>query len=208
MALQKIQDYLVRDVLEAYIEDKDGNKYFFGLTTNSAITRAAQKTLIKGGIGAPVLATLSVDDGFEISVDSALYTNELLELRLGGKFKPENVSIVEAGVDESGTTVATEKTVKGNVIDLKFGMFPQAVKLQLHTIAYDREGNVVADIYWTFEKAIPDANFEQSFTMDENNTQTVVFSGMKADGSDSYGRYVVVPRDQDSITVPDDPQNP
>lgn len=210
MATKKpIVDYLVRDVLEAYIEDINGNEYFFGLTTNSNVSRASTKTLIKGGIGAPVVATLSVDDGYEITVDSALYTNELLELRLGGTFDPRNVTIVEASVDESGTTVAEPKEVKGHVIDLDFGMFPTAVKLQLHTVAYDRNTNkIVADIYWNFLKAIPDANFEQAFNMDENNTQQVVFSAMKADGVDKYGEYIVVPRDQESIEVVEEEETP
>lgn len=199
---KKITDYLLRDVMEVYIKDLEGNEYFFGLTTNSSVSRATTKNLIKGGIGAPVVATLSVDDGFEITVDSALYTNEMLEMRLGGKFDPQNVTIIDANVDEQGVTTAEEKEVKGNVIDLNFGMFPTAVELQLHTVAYDRNTNkIAADIYWKFLKAIPDANFEQSFNMDENNTQQVVFSAMKADGKDTYGQYIVVPRDQESITV-------
>lgn len=204
MAEQKqVVDYLLRDVLEVYVKDLEGNEYFFGLTTNSNVSRSATKTLIKGGIGAPVVATLSVDDGFEITVDSALYTSELLELRLGGTFDPRNISIIDASIDENGLTVATPKEVKGNVIDLEFGMFPKAVELQLHTVAYDRNTNeIAADVYWSFYKAIPDANFEQSFNMDENNTQSVVFTAMKADGVDMYGQYIIVPRDQDSIEVP------
>lgn len=202
MTLKKIDNYLVRDVMEVYLEDNDGDQYFFGLTTNTSVAKQASKTLIKAGIGAKVVATMSVEDGWEVSVETGLYAKQLLEIQTGGKFKVEDLTVVNAGVDEDGVTTAEEMPVKGEVIDLAYGQFPQTMKMQLHTIAYDRKTNkVVADIYYIFDSMQPDANFSQSFNMDVNNVQTVVFNAIAVDGSTAYGKYAIVPRDQDSVVV-------
>lgn len=205
MALkQTMNNYLLRDVAEVYLKDIDGNEYFLGLTTNTNVAKNATKTLIKAGIGAKVVATMSVEEGYEITVETGLFSNELIQIQLGGNFKPEEVEIMEAGVDAEGKTTATEKTVKGQVLDLAYGQFPTNMEMQLKTIAYDRKTNeVVADIYWIFDKVQPDANFAQAFNMDTNNIQTVVFNAISEDGSVAYGKYVVAPRDQDSITIPE-----
>lgn len=205
MALkQTMNNYLLRDVAEVYLKDIDGNEYFLGLTTNTNVAKNATKTLIKAGIGAKVVATMSVEEGYEITVETGLFSNELIQIQLGGNFKPEEVDIMEAGVDAEGKTTATEKKAKGQVLDLAYGQFPTNMEMQLKTIAYDRKTNeVVADIYWIFDKVQPDANFAQAFNMDTNNIQTVVFNAISEDGSVAYGKYVVVPRDQDSITIPE-----
>ena len=203
MAKQEMNNYLLRDVAEVYLKSIDGDEYFLGLTTNTSVAKQATKTLIKAGIGARVVATMSVEEGYEISVETGLYSNELLQIQLGDTFTVKEFSVVDAGVDETGKTTAIEKTVKGQVIELAYGQFPTNMEMQLRTVAYDRKTNViVADVYWIFDKVQPDANFSQAFNMDVNNIQTVVFNAIAEDGSTAYGKYAVVPRDQDSITVP------
>ena len=206
MAKQEMNNYLLRDVAEVYLKSIDGDEYFLGLTTNTSVAKQATKTLIKAGIGARVVATMSVEEGYEISVETGLYSNELLQIQLGDTFTAKEFSVVDAGVDETGKTTAIEKTVKGQVIELAYGQFPTNMEMQLRTVAYDRKTNViVADVYWIFDKVQPDANFSQAFNMDVNNIQTVVFNAISEDGSTAYGKYAVVPRDQDSITVPTTP---
>ena len=206
MAKQEMNNYLLRDVAEVYLKSVDGDEYFLGLTTNTSVAKQATKTLIKAGIGARVVATMSVEEGYEISVETGLYSNELLQIQLGDTFTVKEFSVVDAGVDETGKTTAIEKTVKGQVIELAYGQFPTNMEMQLRTVAYDRKTNViVADVYWIFDKVQPDANFSQAFNMDVNNIQTVVFNAISEDGSTAYGKYAVVPRDQDSITVPTTP---
>ena len=203
MAKQEMNNYLLRDVAEVYLKSIDGDEYFLGLTTNTSVAKQATKTLIKAGIGARVVATMSVEEGYEITVETGLYSNELLQIQLGDTFTVKEFSVVDAGVDETGKTTAIEKTVKGQVIELAYGQFPTNMEMQLRTVAYDRKTNViVADVYWIFDKVQPDANFSQAFNMDVNNIQTVVFNAIAEDGSTAYGKYAVVPRDQDSITVP------
>ena len=203
MAKQEMNNYLLRDVAEVYLKSIDGDEYFLGLTTNTSVAKQATKTLIKAGIGARVVATMSVEEGYEISVETGLYSNELLQIQLGDTFTVKEFSVVDAGVDETGKTTAIEKTVEGQVIELAYGQFPTNMEMQLRTVAYDRKTNViVADVYWIFDKVQPDANFSQAFNMDVNNIQTVVFNAISEDGSTAYGKYAVVPRDQDSITVP------
>ena len=203
MAKQEMNNYLLRDVAEVYLKSIDGDEYFLGLTTNTSVAKQATKTLIKAGIGAKVVATMSVEEGYEITVETGLYSNELLQIQLGDTFTIKEFSVVDAGVDETGKTVAEAKTVKGQVIELAYGQFPTNMEMQLRTVAYDRKTNdIVADVYWIFDKVQPDTNFSQAFNMDVNNIQTVVFNAIAEDGSTAYGKYAVVPRDQDSITVP------
>lgn len=203
MAKQEINNWLLRDTVEVYLKDNSDNEYFFGLTTAGTVTKNANKTLIKAGIGGKVVATLSTEDGYEISVESGLFINEITGIQLGQVALPENVTLMETGLDEQGMTTAVEKTAKGYAIDLGYGQFPKTMAMQLRTIAYDRNTNEkIADVYWIFDKVQPDANFSQAFNMDTNNVQSVVFNAIATDGSTSYGKYVVVPVDQDSITVP------
>ena len=198
-----MNNYLLRDTVEVYLKSLAGTEYFMGLTTSGAVAKQATKTPIKAGIGGRVVATMSVEEGYEITVETGLFLNELAQIQLGKEFNPENITIMDANVDANGVVTAEEKTVKGFAIDLGYGQFPENMEMQLKTIAYDRKTNkVVADVYWIFDKVQPDANFSQSFNMDTNNVQTVVFSAISEDGSTAYGKYVVVPRNQDSVIIP------
>lgn len=198
-----MNNYLLRDTGEVYLKVPGGDHYFFGLTTAVNITKNSTKTLIKAGIGGKVVATMSVEEGWEITVETGLFANELIQVQLGASFEPKNVELYDAGVDETGKVKADKIQAKGYAIDLGYGQYPENMEMQIRTVAYDRKTNqIVADVYFLFDKVQPDANFAQAFNMDTNNIQTVVFNAIAEDGSDAYGAYVVVPRDQDSITVP------
>lgn len=189
--------YLVKDALEVFFESINGKNYFLGLTTESSIARNMEQEIIKAGIGSKTVGVLSSDDGWEVGVTTGLYYEDIAELQLGNEFEQvTDIEIMDVIEGEDGEITATQETVSGNVIELEADAFPKAGKLQLHTIAHDEDNNVVADIYYIFYKAMPDGNFEQTFGMGENNIQEVNFTPITPKGKKSYGRYIIVPRDQ------------
>lgn len=73
--------------------------------------------------------------------------------------------------------------------------FPKNYYVELHTIAYDVDKNVVvADIYWQFNKALPDGGIQAQYEAGKSNGDEVAFTAQLLAGSSSYGNYVVVPR--------------
>lgn len=192
-----MKTYLVKDTLEAYIESTNGKNYFYGLTTESSITRNMTQELIKAGIGSKVVGTLNESDGYTIAITTGLFYEDTFEILLGEEFKSvlevEVQKVVEA---EDGTVTATAETVAGNAIELESTSIPKNAKLQLRTIAYDPDTqDVVAEIFWIFDKVSPAGEFTQTFGMGQNNVQEITFNALVPKGKTSYGRYIIVPKD-------------
>lgn len=188
--------YIAKEVMEAYFSAADGRDYFIGLTTDSGIAREVDREIIRAGIGSKAVGVLQTDQGYTANITTGVYYEDIAEIQIGGEFKEvTEVEIQEIEEAEDGTITATPKAVSGNALELEAGAFPKAGKLQLHTIIHDDENNVAADLYIIFDKATPDANFSQTFGMGTNNIQEVEFTALVPKGSDSYGRYVIVPRD-------------
>lgn len=194
-----MKQYLVQDVLEAYIESTNGKNYFYGLTTEASITRNMTQELIKAGIGSKVVGTLNQSDGYTVAITTGLYYEDTVELQIGEEFKAvTDVEIQKVAEAEDGTITATPETVAGNAIELESTAIPKNAKLQLRTIAYDPETQeVVAEIFWIFDKVSPAGEFTQTFGMGQNNVQEVTFNALVPKGKTSYGRYVIVPKDSE-----------
>ena len=189
--------YLVQDVLEAYIESDNGNSYFYGLTTEASITRNMTQELIKAGIGSKVVGTLNESDGYTITITTGLFYEDTPELQIGEEFKSvSEIQVYDVVEKEDGTFTATPKTVAGNAIELEADAIPKNAKLQLRTIAYDPDTqDVVAEIFWIFDKVAPAGEFSQTFGMGQNNVQEITFNALVPKGKTSYGRYVIVPKE-------------
>lgn len=102
---------------------------------------------------------------------------------------------VTSGTDGAIYTVIYSEDVEGQVLDLDSTAFPKNYKVQLHGIGYDPDTNeVVCDIYWLFDKAMPDGAFNFNGEKGNNVTEDIKFTAQTPVGAKSYGKYVVVPR--------------
>lgn len=104
---------------------------------------------------------------------------------------------VTGGQEGAIYTVIYGEEVTADVLNLESDKFPKNYTVQLHGIAYDADTNeVVADVYWIFDKALPNGAFTANYGMGENKTDEITFTAQVPIGSNSYGKYVVVPRTQ------------
>ncbi len=190
-----MKTYIVKDTLEAYIESTNGESYFYGLTTEGSITRNMSQEIIKAGIGSKVIGTLNEEDGYDIAITTGLFYEDTIEIQTGEKFKSaSDLKVQKITEGEDGTVTASETTVAGNALELEVGSIPKNAALQLRTIAYDPDDQVVvAEIYWIFDKVSPSGEFTQSYGMGTNNVQELSFKALVPKGKSSYGRYVIVP---------------
>ena len=198
----KMKKYIIHDTLEAYIKEGD-KEYFFGLTTGGNISRAVTQEQLRAGIHNKIFAVLSVDDGMTFSVTTGLHYRDVYELQTGQKFEPSTeLTVHEVKELPDGTLEVNEKTtLAGDVLEFKSSSLPRIVDAQLKTIAYDKDTNkVVADIYYVFPKSQPDGNLNEDFNAGTNQTQEINFTVL-ADENDSYGKIMIIPRDQSDAGV-------
>ena len=196
--------YIVHDVLEAYIEDMETQEsYFLGWTTEGNVTRTINQEPIRAGIYNKVVGVIQTDEGMEFSVTTGVHYQEVMEMQMNSKFEAvTDLTVMDISESADGAFTATEKTVSGEVMDLKAKNLPKNYKVQLRSIAYDPDsGEEVADIYWIFDKAKPNGSLEEAFTAGQNKVQTIDFTALVA--GDSYGKYAIVPKAQE--TEPEDP---
>lgn len=197
--MNTMKKYIVHDVLEAFIIDKETDEsYFFGWTTEGNVSRTINQEPIRAGIYNKVVGVIQTDEGMEFSVTTGVHYQEAMELQMNSKFESvTDLTVMEVSQGVDGSFTATEKTVSGEVMDLKAKNLPKNYKVQLRSIAYDPDSNEeVADIYWIFEKARPNGSLEESFVAGSNKIQTIDFTAMVA--GDSYGQYAIVPKIQDN----------
>jgi hypothetical protein len=116
----------------------------------------------------------------------------------GKKFDGSIVSkdvTITGGTEGDTYTVVYPCQVTGSILDLRVDTFPKNYKTQLHSIAYDADSNeVVADVYWVFDKAQPDGGLKASFQAGQNVQDEMTFKVQKPGTANSYGKYIVVPR--------------
>lgn len=114
---------------------------------------------------------------------------------LTGTFATGKVTITGGQAGQFYTVIYEEAQPTASVLDLNVEEFPKPHKVQLHTIAYDPDTEeVVADLYWIFDKARPDGNLSAAYSAGENQSDTITFNCEVPTGSKSYGKYVVVPK--------------
>lgn len=188
-----MKSYLIHDTLEAFLK-ADDDLYFFGMTTNGNINKAVNQEKIRAGIGNKVAAILSTDNEMDFLITTGLHYHEVYEIQSGQKFESsETITINDIEVDTDGTVSASEKTVSGDVLDFKADSFPKNHHVQLRTIVYDPDTNeIVADMYFIFEKALPSGALSEVFSS-TNKTTEIAFSTM-VDADGNYGKCIIVPR--------------
>lgn len=188
--------YIIHDTLEAFLEDLDtGKTYFFGLTTSANINKSVAQEPIRAGLHNKIVGMIQSDEGLTFGVTVGVHYDDIYEIQMGNTFAEGTATIQKVTESADGTFTATEEEVTGDILDLDADKLPKNYKVQLHGIAYDPETNVVvADIYWIFDKALPDGNLEETFEAGTNKTSEVNFTAQVPRGSSSYGKYVVVPR--------------
>lgn len=189
-----MKNYIVKDTLEAYLKIGE-ESYFYGLTTEGSITRNMTQETIKAGIGSKVVGVINDEDGFDISVTTGLYYEDTIAIQMGESLKPvTDIEIQNIEETEDGLVTATSTKVKGDAIEFISGSIPKNAQLQLKTVAYDPDTNdIVADIFYIFDKVSPSGEFTHSFGMGTNNVQEISFKALVPKGKKSYGRYAIVP---------------
>lgn len=190
-----MKHYLIHDTLEAFLKSGD-DLYFFGMTTNGNINKSVNQEKIRAGIGNKVAAVLSTDNEMDFSITTGLHYHEIYEIQSGQKFaESAGIEITDVELGDDGTITATPKTVTGDVLEFKADSFPKNHHVQLRTIVYDPDTNeVVADMYFIFDKALPDGALAEAFQAG-NKTSEISFSTM-VDNEGNYGKCIVVPRVQ------------
>lgn len=190
-----MKTYIIKDTLEVFLQSDNGKDYFYGLTTEGSVVRNMTQELIKAGIGSKVVGVINQNEGYDINVTTGLHYEDTIELQVGEEYKAvTDLEIQEITEAEDGTVTATPKTVAGNAIELEENAIPKNTKMQLRTIAYDPDTNdIVAEIFWIFDKVSPSGEFTQSYGMGKNNVQELKFKTLVPKGKTSYGRYVIVP---------------
>lgn len=195
-----MKHYLIHDTLEAFLKAGD-DLYFFGMTTNGNINKAVNQEQIRAGIGNNVVAVMSTDNEVDFSITTGLHYHEVYEIQTGQKFvESAAVPIQDVSIDATtGVVTATEKTVTADVLDIKADSFPANHSVQLRSIVYDPDTNkVVADIYFTFDRSLPDGALSEAFESGNKTSEISFMAQVDADGN--YGKVIVVPRDQPPVT--------
>lgn len=190
-----MKHYLIHDTLEAFLKAGD-DLYFFGMTTNGNINKAVNQEQIRAGIGNNVVAVMSTDNEVDFSITTGLHYHEVYEIQTGQKFEESaDVTVQDVEIDAQGVVTATEKTVTADVLDIKADSFPRNHNVQLRSIVYDPDTNqVVADIFFTFDRALPDGALSEAFESGNKTSEISFMAQVDADGN--YGKVIVVPRDQ------------
>lgn len=192
-----MKKYIIHDTLEAYLKEGD-KEYFFGLTTGGNVSKAVTQEQLRAGIHNKVFAVLSVDDGMTFSVTTGLHYRDVYEIQTGQKFEPSTTLTVQdvKELPDGTLEVAEKATLAGDVLEFKSSTLPKIADAQLRTIAYDKDTNeIVADIYYIFPKSQPDGNLNEDFSAGANQTQEINFTVL-ADENDSYGKIMIIPREQ------------
>ena len=190
-----MKSYLIHDTLEAFLKAGD-DLYFFGMTTNGNVNKAVNQEQIRAGIGNNVVAIMSTENEMDFSITVGLHYHEIYEIQSGQKFEESStITIQDIEVGQDGTVTATESTVTGDVLGFKADSFPKNHFVQLKTIVYDPDTNeVVADLYFIFDKALPDGALSEAFEA-SNKTSEINFMA-QVDGDGNYSKVIVVPREQ------------
>lgn len=198
----KSTNYIINKTAEVFLTEipvcpgDEVNSYFLGLTQSANIQRAISTEEIKAGVAGKTIGVIKLDDGMSFSVTTGVHYEEVMEIQMGSKFvEMEDAKIFDITQDGS-TFEAEEVAVRGSVMELDAKNLPRNYKVQMRSEAIDpKSGATVADVYWNFYRANPDGNLDEGFDLGTNKTQVIDFTALAEEGTDSYGQYIVVPRD-------------
>jgi len=122
-----------------------------------------------------------------------VYVTDIYGKTFVGTYAAGVVTITSGVAGDYYNIMYQETTADVDQVDLDVNSFPSDLHVQLHTIAYDEDGDaILADIYWDFPKAVPDGNINESFTGDAK-VSTIGFKAID-DGTGSYGTYMIIER--------------
>ena len=154
------------------------------ISTTTTCSNASWGASYLLGIVCTITGTPKSDTVYVTDIYGNVYT---------GTYSSPDVTILN-GIDSNYYNIMyLETTANVDQIDLDVNSFPSDLHVQLHTIAYDEDGdNILADIYWDFPKAVPDGNINESFTGDAK-ISTIGFKAID-DGTGSYGTYMIIER--------------
>jgi hypothetical protein len=117
---------------------------------------------------------------------------ETVELTATAKEVTVADGFAEAG--ESVTAVYKE-TVTGNIVKLDSETFSESYEVEYRTISYDPSTNqVVSDIYFQFDNALPSGSFELSLENGNALAPELNFDVLTPRGKTEMGRIIEVPR--------------
>jgi hypothetical protein len=151
------------------------------MASESAICSVAGKVNVTG---TPKNGTVMVQDSHGKQIAGAFAT---------GAFTATTASDIAVG---SAYTIfyAVDKT-SVPILTLDSKSFPKSYYVELHTIAYDIDKNVVtADVYWQFNKALPNGSLSAQYEAGKGNGDDIEFTAQLLAGNSAYGNYVVIPR--------------
>lgn len=155
----------------------------FGASTTFTVQKTESGVLTSGKItitGTPIGTNVLVYDG--------------LGKKLEGTYATGDVTVT-GGTEGESYTVVYSTSVTGEALSLDSKKFPKNYYVELHTIAYNPNSNeVVADLYYVFNKALPNGGLSQQFQAGQSVTDEVEFTCGLLTGSTEYGKYIVVPR--------------
>lgn len=112
-----------------------------------------------------------------------------------GTFATGNVSGTGLIDGKRYTVLYSKESTTAQVLTIDSKKFPKNYYVELHTIAVDVDTNaVIADVYWIFNKALPNGALSGNYEAGTNASNEVEFTAQLLAGSTEYGKYVVVPR--------------
>jgi hypothetical protein len=119
---------------------------------------------------------------------------DALGKQIAGTIATNQVTIT-GGVEGATYTVIYPSDVTGDILSLDSKAFPKNYYVEMHTIGYNVETNEVAcDVYWIFNKALPDGGLQAAYEAAKGNGNDIKFTAQLNIGSNEYGKYIVVPR--------------
>lgn len=105
------------------------------------------------------------------------------------------MTITDGKEGDTYKVVYSSTVANANVLSIDSKKFPKNFEVELHTIAYDTVENVVvADIYWMFNRALPDGNINASYEAGKNSGDEINLTVLTPLNGTEMGKYVIVPR--------------
>lgn len=90
-------------------------------------------------------------------------------------------------------TVIYSSSVVGTSIEFDSEKFAHNYYIELHSIAYDTNSEICANIFFIFNKCVPDGNMKGGFDGGKNTGDDMKFTALTESNSSSIGRLVVIP---------------
>ena len=99
-----------------------------------------------------------------------------------------------APVDGDWYTLLYSTAIAGTSIAFDSEEFPRSYRIELHTIGYNSDGAIICDVYYLFNKAIPDGNIKGTFDGGKNSGDDIKFTALCPFNSTEIGKYILLPR--------------